>query len=108
MTTGEPGRPDGRAEVAAAGGQVALSGRSVRVGDRVFSGLSRGSSIALLAVIAAIAAFLLSRTVPALQDDTVNFFTEKTWFPDSTPSVFGIAALTWGTLLSSTLALLLA
>jgi phosphate transport system permease protein len=57
---------------------------------------------------AAIAAFLLYRTVPALQADTKSFFTTTTWFPDSTPSVFGVAALAWGTLLSSLIAVTLA
>ncbi len=87
---------------------LGLSGRSVRLGDRIFAGLARGSSILLLLIIAGIAAFLLRRTIPALHADTVNFFTEKTWFPDSTPSVFGIAALTFGTLMSSALALVMA
>ncbi len=84
------------------------SGRGARLGDLVFAGLSRGASILLLIVIAGIAAFLASRTVPALQADTRNFLTTKDWFPDSSPSVFGIAALAWGTLLSSVLALLMA
>ena len=39
--------------------------------------------------------------VPAIRADTTNFLTDEDWFPDSTPSVFGIAALAWGTLLSS-------
>lgn len=85
-----------------------LGGSTVRLGDRLFSGLTRWASISLLLIIAGIALFLFSRTVPALQADTVNFFTERTWFPDSDPAVFGIAALTWGTLLSSVLALLMA
>jgi phosphate transport system permease protein len=84
------------------------SGRTVRLGDRVFSGLARGSSILLLLIIAGIAVFLLSRTIPAVRADTANFLTERTWFPDQDPPVFGIAALTWGTLLSSVLALLMA
>ena len=57
---------------------------------------------------AAIATFLLYRTVPALQADTKNFFTTSQWFPDNSPSVFGIAALAWGTLLSATIALVIA
>ena len=44
---------------------------------------------------------------PRLQANTANFWTTKVWFPDSVPSVFGIAALAWGTLLSSVLALVL-
>lgn len=85
-----------------------LTGRTVRLGDRLFAGTARGASIFLLLVIGGVAAFLLSRTIPALQHDTVNFLTERTWFPDQDPAVFGIAALTWGTLLSSALALTMA
>ncbi|HET9656289.1 MAG TPA: phosphate ABC transporter permease subunit PstC [Kineosporiaceae bacterium] len=85
----------------------AIGGRAVRVGDRVFSGLSRGASVLLLLVIAGIAAFLFSRTIPAIQADKANFLTEQSWFPD-TDGVFGIAALAWGTVLSSAVALLLA
>jgi phosphate transport system permease protein len=59
-------------------------------------------------IIVAIALFLVYRAVPALQANTAGFFTEKTWFPNSDPPVFGILALAFGTLLSSTIALLLA
>jgi phosphate transport system permease protein len=57
---------------------------------------------------AGIAAFLLYRTVPALQADSKSFLTTTAWFPDNTPAVFGIAALAWGTLLSSAIALVIA
>lgn len=97
--------PDARAGAPPAG---RLSGRAVRLGDLVFAGTSRGAAILLLLVIGGVAAFLFSRVPPALRADTVNFLTEKTWFPDSSPSVFGIAALAWGTLLSSLIALVLA
>ncbi len=92
----------------AAGSTSSISGRSIRLGDRVFLGMSRGASVVVLLVIAGIAAFLFSRTVPALHADTANFFTTRTWFPDSSPSVFGVAALAWGTVLSSAMALLMA
>ena len=69
------------------------TGRSVRPGDRVFAALSGGASGILLMIIALIAAFLVYRTIPALQADTTNFLTTRSWFPDSTPSTFGIAAL---------------
>jgi phosphate transport system permease protein len=85
-----------------------IAGKSVRLGDRVFRGLSATSGSLILVVMAAIAGFLLYRTVPALQADTKNFFTTQTWFPDNTPSVFGVASLAWGTLLSSIIALVLA
>jgi len=85
-----------------------LGGKSRRLGDRIFSGMSAAASVFLLLIIVGIAVFLFSRTVPAIQADTANFWTTKVWFPDSTPPVFGIAALAWGTLLSSVLALAIA
>ncbi len=84
------------------------TGRSVRPGDRIFAVLSGGASLTLLLIIALIAAFLLYRSIPAVRADTTNFLTTSAWFPDSTPSTFGIAALAWGTLLSSLIALVLA
>ena len=38
----------------------------------------------------------------------LGFFTEREWFPDASPARFGIAALVWGTVLSSVFALALA
>lgn len=89
-------------------GAAGIGGRAVRIGDLVFSGLSRAASVLLLLLIMGIAAFLFSRTLPAIRADTVNFLTERLWFPDSDPAVFGVAALAWGTLLSSLIALALA
>jgi len=85
-----------------------IRGRSVRPGDRAFSGLSRGAGIVILVVMAAIAVFLIWRAIPSLQANTANFFTETKWFPDAKPSVFGIAALVFGTLLTSIIAMMLA
>jgi phosphate transport system permease protein len=85
-----------------------IAGPPVRLGDRIFRGLSATSGTLILVVMAAIAVFLIYRSVPALQANTANFFTTKTWFPDNTPAVFGIAALAWGTVLSSVIALVIA
>ncbi len=85
-----------------------IAGPPVRLGDRIFRGLSATSGTLILVVMAAIAVFLIYRTVPALQANSVNFFTTKTWFPDNSPAVFGIAALAWGTVLSAVIALVIA
>ncbi|MQA77835.1 MAG: phosphate ABC transporter permease subunit PstC [Streptosporangiales bacterium] len=77
-------------------------------GDRAFRMLVRLSGVFVLVIMAAITAFLIAQAIPALRADTANFFTETTWFPDSTPSVFGVAALTWGTIVSSVVALAIA
>ncbi|WNM36172.1 phosphate ABC transporter permease subunit PstC [Streptomyces sp. Li-HN-5-11] len=85
------------------------SARSVtRPGDRIFSGLSRGSGILLLVIMAAIAAFLTTRAVHAIAGDHGNFITTFEWNANATPPVFGIAVLLYGTVVSSVIAMLLA
>ena len=54
------------------------------------------------------AAFLIFRAVPALRADTVNFFTEQVWQPDSDSPRFGIAAALYFTVLTSAIAIALA
>src|SRR5213592_4883256 len=50
------------------------SGSATRMGDRVFRGLSLGAGVALLAIIVAIAVFLVYRAVPALRANADSFF----------------------------------
>ena len=77
-------------------------------GDRIFGGIVHIAGIAVLLLIVAIAAFLIVRAVPAWRRAGFGFLTEQSWFPDASPSVFGIAALAFGTVLSSVLALAIA
>lgn len=81
--------------------------RSRRRADAIFRMLAQGSGAALLAIMAAIAVFLVLQAIPALNADTANFFTTLQWAPDNTPSSFGIAALAFGSLLTSLLALVM-
>lgn len=85
-----------------------ISGASVRRGDRVFRGLSTGAGAAVLVIMAAIAIFLIYRSVPALRANTANFLTFTSWLPDETPAQFGIAALLFHTLVTGVLAMLMA
>ena len=85
-----------------------ISGESVRRGDRIFGGLSKYAGITVLVIMAAIAVFLVWQAIPSLTTNTGNFFTEQSWNPDGDPPIFGIAALTFGTLVSSAIAMLLA
>jgi phosphate transport system permease protein len=80
----------------------------VRVADRVFRWLTEGAGLVVLALIVAIAAFLIWKAGPAFDRAGRHFFTEKQWFPDASPPRFGVAALAFGTLLSSVLAMLIA
>jgi len=62
----------------------------------------------VLVIIVAIAGFLVIRAVPSLADNQESFWTYEGWFADSDPPRFGIAALVFGTVLTSTIALLVA
>jgi phosphate transport system permease protein len=59
-------------------------------------------------IIVAIAFFLVWKAIPSLGKDSANFLTEQEWFADSDPPRFGIAAVAFGTVLTSVIALLLA
>jgi len=81
--------------------------RSSRRGDRVFSGVTLLSGAVVFALLGAIAVFLIVKALPALQHDKSSFWTTKIWDPDGTGR-YGVAALVFGTLLSSLLALVMA
>ncbi|MGH3772605.1 MAG: phosphate ABC transporter permease subunit PstC [Pseudonocardiaceae bacterium] len=81
--------------------------RARRRGDAIFRMLTQGSGALLLAVMAAIAVFLVFQAIPALKANTTSFLTTLTWDPDGAPSSFGIAALAFGSTLTSLLALLM-
>ncbi|MFF2958000.1 phosphate ABC transporter permease subunit PstC [Streptomyces sp. NPDC057963] len=82
--------------------------KSGRVGDKVFLGLSRGSGILLLVIMASIAAFLTYRASLAVSKDEGNFFTTFDWNPAGDPPVFGIAVLLFGTVVSAVIAMAIA
>ncbi|MEU9986379.1 phosphate ABC transporter permease subunit PstC [Streptomyces sp. NPDC048045] len=79
-----------------------------RPGDRIFLGLSRGSGILLLVIMAAIAVFLTYRASLAISKDHGNFLTTFEWNTNLTPPSFGIAVLAFGTIVSSIIAMALA
>ncbi|HEY8984632.1 MAG TPA: phosphate ABC transporter permease subunit PstC [Streptomyces sp.] len=79
-----------------------------RLGDKIFLGLSRGSGIFLLVIMAAIAVFLTYRAVTAISKDDGNFLTTFEWNTGLVPPKFGIAVLAFGTIVSSLIAMLIA
>ncbi|MFI9604193.1 phosphate ABC transporter permease subunit PstC [Streptomyces sp. NPDC004069] len=91
-----------------AGRQRAGRGATTRPGDRIFLGLSRGSGILLLVVMAAIAVFLTYRACLAIGKDHGNFLTTFEWNTGLQPPVFGIAVLAFGTVVSSVIAMAIA
>ncbi|WP_206442647.1 phosphate ABC transporter permease subunit PstC, partial [Streptomyces boncukensis] len=96
-----PAPPDGPPDAAVAKG-------ATRPGDRIFLGLSRGSGIALLVIMAAIAVFLAWRAALAISADEANFLTTFEWNPNAENPEFGIAVLAFGTIVSSVIAMVIA
>ena len=108
MTTTQQGTVAEAGAAPGGGAPPPSTGAAERRGDQVFRGLSRAAGIFLLLVMASIAGFLIWRAIPALRANTANFFTTVEWSPNASPPRFGIAALAFGTLVSSVLALVLA
>ena len=79
-------------------------------GDRMFRGLSEGSGILIVVLIAAIGLFLLMRAVPALARNRVNFFTYGgNWDTANTAAMrFGVFDLVQVTVMVALFALVLA
>ncbi len=77
-------------------------------GDARFRAVVAAASALILVLIAAIVIFLTLRAIPAVTEMGFGFVTERQWFPDAQPPEFGIAALVFGTLVSSFLALVIA
>lgn len=112
MTTdsGRPAVADARDEAPAPAPRTGLTAKA-GLGDRIFGGGARAAAVFILVLMAAIAAFLLYQAVHAISIDKVDFFTSFTWDPDgnNTNGVpeFGIAAIAWGTLITSLIGVLL-
>lgn len=81
--------------------------RRGRLGDPVFVGLTRLAGLLVLGVLVAITVFLVVKALPAFHEDRGNFWTTTIWDPDGS-GVFGIAAIAFGTALSSAMALVMA
>lgn len=86
-----------------------MTSRSVHAsGDRRFQITVTVAAASVFLLLAAIAVFLIAKSLPALRNAGFAFFTESTWQPDVQGAPFGIVALTFGTVVSSLLALLMA
>jgi phosphate transport system permease protein len=97
--------PDDQTPIGGGGGLPKKARFSMESG---FRGLSTAAGAMVLVIIVAIAIFLISKAVPALRADNANFLTTKEWFPNDAQPRFGIAALAFGTVLSSIIALIVA
>ena len=107
-TAGSDVSPISPASPSPFGGGGGLPKRARFSTENGFRGLSRAAGAMVLVIIVAIAIFLISKAVPALRANTENFFTYEKWFPNEAKPNFGIAALAFGTVLSSVIALIVA
>ncbi len=116
MTTPHPADAGSGEVVAAASRESAAApappwdSTSPWLGDRLFRGLSEGSGVLIVVLVAAIGAFLLMRAIPALARDQVNFFTSGgNWVTTDTSAMrFGIFNMLQVTVLVALFALTLA
>ena len=76
------------------------AGDSTRA-DAAFRSTALGAAVFLLLLMGAIAAFLITQALHAINADTANFLTAFEWNPDEDPSVWGVALVAWGTLVTS-------
>jgi phosphate transport system permease protein len=95
------------AVVPTADGQSLRAARSTQRGDSVFKAVTVSAGALVFVLLGAIAVFLVVKALPALHADKSSFWTTKIWDPDGTVH-FGIAALIFGTILTSLLALVMA
>src|SRR5215468_1948828 len=100
---GEPGVP-----APPLGGGGALPHKKRWSFETAFRGLTSGAGLLVLAIIVAIGVFLITKAIPALNANHANFLTFKNWFTSDNPPRFGIAALAFGTVVTSFIALLIA
>lgn len=77
-------------------------------GDAVFAGLARAAGVIVFGILGAIAVFLIVKALPALHGDKSSFLTTRSWSNVSGTHTFGIAALAYGTVITSLLALVMA
>jgi phosphate transport system permease protein len=79
-----------------------------RLPDRLFRGLSAGSGILVIGLVAAVGTFLLVQALPSLARNQAGFLTDRVWKVDSGTLRFGIPDLLWVTVVSSVVAMALA
>jgi phosphate transport system permease protein len=100
--------PSSNEEAPFGGGGGALPKKARFSMETGFRGLSTSAGAMVLVIIVAIAIFLIAKAIPALRANTENFFTYEKWFPNDPQPKFGIAALAFGTVLTSVIALIVA
>jgi phosphate transport system permease protein len=88
-------------EAAAASGSDGPRGGKRRLGDRIFSGAATTSGVAILAVLAGVAIFLLIEAFPAITASSADL-------PEGKSLIAYIAPLAFGTVMAGVLAIIIA
>lgn len=104
--TGDAGRhgpPGGGASRGSSSG-----GSGARLGDRLFGGASLAAAWVIMLLVALIGVFLVAQAVPALLKDQASFLTAREWSPGGDAPRFGIVELLWTTVVSASIAMLIA
>ena len=94
--------PDGKKPLT---GDRASTGRR---GDRLFGGAATLSGVVVIAMVSLIGIFLVVQAIPALTNNSANFFTSRVWEPGGEQPAFGILEFLWTTVMASLIAMLLA
>jgi phosphate transport system permease protein len=79
----------------------------IRIGDKVFAGMTSGASGFVIVLVVLVAIFLLIKSIPSILDDKVNFLTSTEWSPTVGNLRFGVAPLLYTTVLISIVALVI-
>jgi phosphate transport system permease protein len=81
---------------------------ATRLGDRIMRGLTEGSGLFVVLLIALVALFLLVKAIPAISGDHSNFLFSRRWDVDSAVLNYGVLPLLWTTVLISLVAMVIA
>ncbi len=86
-----------------------ITRKVVRRGDRVLSFLTTGAGVFIITLVVAVGLYLLWTAIPSLSKNQVSFLTSREWDVSDPENLrFGIVDLLWTTVLSSTIAMILA
>jgi phosphate transport system permease protein len=77
-------------------------------GDKIFGGLATGSGVAVIALVALVAAFLIKTAAPSLYHDHAHFLYSRQWSLTAGNLHFGVAGMFYTTVLISAFAMALA
>jgi len=95
-------------EKKAGGGAPQIGGASIHPADRNFRWLVIAAGVTVLVIMAAIAVFLVVKSIPAITTNSTSMWATEQWAPDSDPPSWGIAVLIFGTLWTAVIAMIIA